>query len=121
MNLKHLIGRAEADEAELLEKKPIISDFLTIQSFTNFAVMTGGITAAWVGLKAVAPWASTRCVPYTFAFIWAIISLMLSWEGFKDKDSKLIWSKVAASVFLGVINALILGGAVVGAISTAAE
>ena len=55
MNLKHLIGRAESDEAELLEKKPIISDFLTIQSFTNFAVMTGGITAAWVGLKAVAP------------------------------------------------------------------
>lgn len=92
-----------------------VSDFLTVQSFANFAVMTGAITAAWQGLRQLWPHASTLWVPYGFAFGWALISVLTSLEGLrKNSESRLKLGDVVQAVFLGLINALVLGGAVAG-------
>ena len=40
------------------QAKPAVSDFVTVQSFTNFAAMTGAITAAWHALERLWPSAS---------------------------------------------------------------
>ena len=92
-----------------------VSDFLTVQSFTNFAAMTGAITAAWQTLKRLAPDASwLPYVPYGLAFIWAIISVLISLEGLKKDGGALDWGAVLGAIFVGFINSLVLAGAVVG-------
>ena|SRR5690348_3734856 len=90
-----------------------VSDFLTVQTFTNFAAMTGAITAAWNGLQRLTPHASTPWVPYVCAFVWAAISVMISLEGLK-KGTKTDISTILQSVFVAAVNSLVLGGAVVG-------
>ena len=93
-----------------------VSDFLTVQSFTNFAAMTGAITAAWKGLQAFLPEASAHWVPFAFALVWAIISVLISWEGFKKANSDEVeLGTLMQAVFLAIVNALVLGSAVVGA------
>lgn len=97
-----------------LEKAPI-SDFLSVQSFTNFAAMTGAITAAWHALQKLTPAASTLWVPYGCAFIWAIVSILISIEGLKKNGTKeLEMGTVLSAVFIATINSLVLAGAVVG-------
>ena len=93
-----------------------VSDFLTVQSFTNFAAMTGAITAAWHALKQMAPGAAwIRYVPYALAFVWAIISVLISLEGLRKEDGgALDWGAVLGAIFVGFINSLVLAGAVVG-------
>ena len=76
------------DASRGTEAKPAVSDFLTVQSFTNFAAMTGAITAAWHALQNVMPWASTLWVPYVAAFIWAIISLLISIDGLRETGNR---------------------------------
>ncbi len=92
-----------------------VSDFLTIQSFTNFAAMTGAITAAWNALQRVAPSTSTLWVPYILAIVFGIISVAISLDGLKKKDTdKINGGALAASIFVAFINSLVLAGAVVG-------
>jgi hypothetical protein len=90
-----------------------VSDFLTVQTFTNFAAMTGAITAAWHGLQRLTPHASTPWVPYVCAFAWGAISVLISLEGFK-KGGKTEFGTVLQAIFVAVVNSLVLGGAVVG-------
>lgn len=94
------------------DKAPV-SDFLTVQTFTNFAAMTGAITAAWHGMERLTPHASTLWVPYGCAFAWAVISVLISLEGLK-KDGKREVGTVLQAIFVALINSLVLGGAVVG-------
>jgi len=95
--------------------KAPVSDFLTVQTFTNFAAMTGAITAAWHGLQRLTPHASTFWVPYGCAFAWAIISVLISLEGLRKAGSnKAEAGTVLQAIFVAVINSLVLGGAVVG-------
>ena len=54
--------------------KPGVSDFLTIQSFTNFAAVSGAITAAWQAVQALNPTFFGPWFPYACAFMWATIS-----------------------------------------------
>jgi hypothetical protein len=99
------------------ESKPAVSDFLTVQSFVNFAAMTGAITAAWHGLQKLLPQASTIWVPYVCAFIWGIISILISIEGLKKTETgskKLEVGTLLAAIFVATINSLVLAGAVVG-------
>jgi hypothetical protein len=99
------------------EAKPTVSDFVTIQSFTNFAAMTGAITAAWRALQTLMPAASSLWVPYVFAFVWALVSFLISIGGLKtDKNGskKLEFGTVLGSIFIAFINSLVLAGAVVG-------
>jgi hypothetical protein len=93
--------------------KPAVSDFLTVQSFANFAAMTGAITAAWEALQRLTPHAAALWVPYAFAFAWAAISLLGSLEGLRTNGA-LKPATVATAVFVGFVNALVLAGAVVG-------
>jgi hypothetical protein len=105
------------DASRGTEAKPGVSDFLTVQSFTNFAAMTGAISAAWSGLQKLISEASTLWVPYGFAFIWALISFVISKEGLKTtvgSQEKLELAMVLQAIFIGVINSLVLAGAVVG-------
>lgn len=98
------------------EQKPAVSDFITVQSLTNFAAMTGAITAAWHALQRLTPIAEAIWVPYLFAFIWFIISFLISIKGLKTKNGteKLEIGTLGGAIFVGLINCLVLAGAVVG-------
>jgi hypothetical protein len=97
------------------DPKQTVSDFLTVQSFTNFAAMTGAITAAWHGLQTLDKQASANWVPYAFALTWAIISVLISFEGLKKgTPAKFDWGTFVQAMFLALINGLVLGSAVVG-------
>ena len=88
-----------------------ISNFITLQSFTNFAAMTGAISAAWHALQRLDPALAAVWVPYAMAALWAVISLAMSWQGLR-REKQL--GSLLAAVFVGAINALVLAGAVVG-------
>ena len=105
------------DASRGTDPKSTVSDFLTVQSFTNFAAVSGAITLAWGGLQKLIPGASTLWVPYLFAFAWGAISILISIEGLKtagggSKELKL--GTVLQAVFVALINSLVLAGAVVG-------
>jgi len=93
--------------------QPLVSDFITVQSFMNFAAMTGAITAAWHALQVVIPGAAAVFVPYLFAFAWGIISLLTSLDGLR-KNGKPDPGAIGGAIFVAVINSLVLAGAVVG-------
>ena len=88
-----------------------ISNFLTLQSFTNFAAMAGAISAAWHALRQLEPAMATLWVPYGFAFAWAAISFVMSWNGLRRERQP---GTVLAAAFIALVNALVLAGAVVG-------
>jgi hypothetical protein len=106
------------DASSGTREKATVSDFLTVQSFTNFAAMTGAITAAWHALKTLTPIAQAIWVPYAFAFLWAIVSFLISIDGLKSTKTngtkKLELGTVLGSIFIAFINSLVLAGAVVG-------
>jgi hypothetical protein len=119
MNVFKTTTTAESplDASTGTEAKPPVSDFITIQSFTNFAAMTGAITAAWHALQTLTPGAAAIWVPYLFAFVWAIVSFLISIDGLKkSKGGKetLDPGTVIGAVFVALINSLVLAGAVVG-------
>jgi hypothetical protein len=94
-----------------------VSNFLTIQSFTNLAAMTGAITAAWHALVRLdSDLFSGLWVPYLFAMMFGLISILISVDGLKKpKSSDYDWSKVVTAIFIAIINSLVLASAVVGA------
>ena len=105
------------DASKGTEAKPSVSDFITIQSFTNFAAMTGAITAAWHALQRLMPWTAAIWVPYAFALVWAIVSFLISINGLKTtKDGRQTWElgTLVGAAFVAFINSLVLAGAVVG-------
>ncbi len=102
------------DASQGTDTKPTVSDFVTLQSFSNFAVMTGAITAAWNALQHWFPSAASPWVPLAFALAWAAISLLTSLEGLKKGSAKVEAGTIGAAIFVAVINALVLAGAVVG-------
>ena len=88
-----------------------ISNFLTLQSFTNFAAMAGAISAAWHALRQLDPAMATLWVPYGFAFAWGAISFVMSWEGLRREHRA---GTLLSGAFIALVNALVLAGAVVG-------
>lgn len=92
-----------------------VSDFLTVQALTNFAAMTGAITAAWHALARLSPVFSSPWVPYAFAGAFGLVSILMSSDALKNQGSlKLDFGRVMAAIFIAVINALVLASAVVG-------
>jgi hypothetical protein len=102
------------DAASGSDPKTAVSNFITIQSFTNFAAMTGAIAAAWRALQVVVPGASTLWVPYGLALFWGAISVLMSLDGIKGSAHKIDLKNLAVAIFLGFLNSLALAGAVVG-------
>lgn len=99
------------------EAKPTVSDFLTVQSFMNFAAMTGAISAAWQALQRLTPGAAAIWVPYVFSGAWAIISFLTSIDGLKKTQNgkgTLELGTIAGAAFIALINSLVLAGAVIG-------
>jgi hypothetical protein len=92
-----------------------VSNFLTVQSFANFAAMTGAVAAAWKALQLAFPWAAALWVPYVMAFIWGLISVWMSIETIREPKSN-----VAVAIFIAFLNSLVLAGAVVGTSSIGA-
>jgi hypothetical protein len=97
------------------DPKHSVSNFLTVQSFTNFAAMTGAIAAAWHAMQLVWPSTSAPWVPYVMAFAWGLISVWMSIETIKEPKSN-----VAVAIFIAFLNSLVLAGAVVGTSSIGA-
>jgi hypothetical protein len=93
---------------------PAVSDFLTIQSLTNFAAMTGSITAAWNFLQRLDPKFATLWVPLAFAAFFGLVSISISLDGLK-KGGKLQIGGLLGAFFIAAINSLVLASAVVGA------
>lgn len=91
-----------------------VSDFVSVQSFTNFAAMTGAISAAWWGLQRFAPWASALWVPYAFAAAWAVVSFVMSLGGLKKPDGRTDIGALLGAIFVAVLNVFVLAGAVIG-------
>jgi hypothetical protein len=59
---------------------------------------------------------STVWFPYALAFLWGVISVLISLEGLKkDGASKLELGVVFQAIFIAFINTMVLGSAVVGA------
>ena len=100
-------------------EKPTVSNFLTVQSLTNFGAMTGAISVAWLALQNLAPWLSPIWVPFVFAGIWGVISIVMSWDGLKNPEGQRDVGSVLGAIFIAFINALVLASAVVGAAGTA--
>ena len=88
-----------------------VSNFLTLQSFTNFAAMTGAISAAWHALQRLDPAAGSLWVPYAMAGAWGVISFVISWEGLRRERQA---GSPLAAAFVAAMNSLVLAGAVVG-------
>lgn len=88
-----------------------ISNFLTLQSFTNFAAMAGAISAAWHALRQLEPGLATLWVPYGFALAWGVISFAMSWNGLRREGQV---GTMLAAAFIALVNALVLAGAVIG-------
>lgn len=97
----------------------MVSEFITVQSFANFAAMTGAITATWHALQRLFPAAESIWTPYIISVIWGLIAFSVSFEGLKQNDDsgfhkKLRVGTVLAAIFIAFVNSLILAGAVVG-------
>ena len=95
-----------------------VSDFLTIQSFTNFAAVSGAITAAWHAVQSLNSTAFGLWFPYACAFLWATVSYQISKEGLSKADGDggktVPWGVTGQALFFAFINALVLAGSVVG-------
>lgn len=95
--------------------KAAVSDFVTIQSLTNFAVMSMSISAAWRVIQQLQlPGYSTWWWPFGLCLFFGLLSFGTSWEGLK-KSKQISWPHVGGAVFIAFINSLILTSAVIGA------
>jgi hypothetical protein len=113
MNLFTVATRSESPLDASLQgpSQRSVSNFLTVQSFTNFAAMAGAISAAWHALRQLDPALATPWVPYGMAIAWGVISLVMSWEGLRKEGRA---GAILAAAFIAMVNSLVLAGAVVG-------
>jgi hypothetical protein len=88
-----------------------VSNFLTLQSFTNFAAMAGAISAAWHAARQLDAGLGAIWVPYALAGLWGVISFVMSWPGLRKEGNA---GTMLAAAFIALVNALVLAGAVVG-------
>ena len=88
-----------------------VSNFLTLQSFTNFAAMAGAISAAWHALRQLDAGLGATWVPYALAVLWGAISFVMSWEGLRRERQV---GPMLAAAFIALVNSLVLAGAVIG-------
>jgi len=101
------IGIHAADQTKM-------SEFLTVQSLVNFAAMTGAITVAWKALQALNhTFFASHWVPFVFALLWLAVSLLASATQPNSPLGK-NYGAWAVAILIGLLNALVLFGAVVG-------
>jgi EamA domain-containing membrane protein RarD len=113
-------GESPLDGSTGSGTKPPVSDFLTLQSLTNFAVMAAAIGIAWRSLGALNPRWSSLWVPYAFAAFYGVISILTSIDGLRKDGKTLELGTLLGAVFIALINSLVLASAVVGSNGTLA-
>jgi hypothetical protein len=92
-----------------------VSDFLTLQSVTNFAVMSTALAGAWKGLQKLdAGLFSGIWVPYALAGVFGALSVIMSWDAYKKPDGSRDGGKIGMAVFLGFLNSMALASAIIG-------
>lgn len=99
-----------------------VSAFLTVASFTNFSAMSMAIAAAWQTLQQLAPgvaWLKGPGLPLLLALAWCLVSLYLTWEEAK-KAGTFTAGAMAQALFMGLVNAVVLAGAVTGMVKAVA-
>jgi hypothetical protein len=85
-----------------------VSDFITVQSFTNLSAMTGAIVATWKALQLTNwGWTDERWVPLVLCLLFGLVSVLIS-----KLDNLGQW---ASALFVAGLNSLVLFGAVIGA------
>ncbi|WP_406635870.1 hypothetical protein [Amycolatopsis sp. WGS_07] len=100
-----------------------VSDFVTVQSLTNFAAMTGAISAAWGGAQRLWNPLHGQWFPFTLCALFGLVSLLASRPGdpaldaqgtpLAQQTSPLVrWLQPS---FIAAVNVFVLYGAVVGA------
>ncbi|MEC3976194.1 hypothetical protein [Amycolatopsis sp. H20-H5] len=100
-----------------------VSDFVTVQSFANFAVMTGAITAAWGGAQQLWSALHGQWFPFALCLFFGLVSLFASQPGQTtlDDNGNAMPNQQPAFVrwlqpsFIMVVNTFVLYGAVLGA------
>jgi hypothetical protein len=90
------------------------SEFLTVQSLTNFAAMTGALTVAWKALIALSSASfSTQWTPFFMALAWFVVSLVTT-VAQQDSAGRKNVGSWASWTFIGIVNSLVLFAAVIG-------
>src|SRR3954462_8059152 len=79
-----------------------VSNFLTLQSFTNFAAMAGAISAAWHAARQLDAGLGAIWVPYALAGLWGVISFVMSWPGLRKEGNA---GTMLAAAFIALVNA----------------
>lgn len=93
----------------------VVSDFITVQSLTNFSGMTGAIVAAWGGLRVFNPVFNDPSYPFALCLFFGLLSFGVSKPGELHDVGK--WGQ---ALFIAFINALTLFAAVMAASEAAA-
>jgi hypothetical protein len=100
-----------------------VSDFITVQSLTNFAAMTGGIAAAWGGGQSLWNPLHGQWFPFTLCALFGLFSLIASRPGetVSCADGTAVPGQPPVAVrwlqpsFIALVNVFVLYGAVIGA------
>lgn len=91
-----------------------VSDFLTIQSLTNFAAITAAISVAWKALEVLqSHWFTPLWTPFALSEAWLAVSLIMS-ASQQDAATLKKAGYWAATIFVGFINSLVLFAAAIG-------
>ena len=101
-------GNVQARDAS---ENKTVSDFITVQSFANFSVMTGAFTAAWGAAQQIGQAFHGRWFPLILCLAFGAVSFVASKP---TRDSG--WYQALLITF---VNSLVLFGAVLGAGSLA--
>jgi hypothetical protein len=89
-----------------------VSEFLTVQSLTNFAAMSGAITVGWKALQVLDQSVfKSNVTPFVLACLWLLVSLVSS--AASEPSARKVGFLVPA-LFLGFLNTLVLFAAAVG-------
>ncbi|OKJ97398.1 hypothetical protein [Amycolatopsis sp. CB00013] len=99
-----------------------VSDFITVQSLTNFAAMTGAIAAAWGGGQSL--WSPLRggWFPFVLCALFGLVSLLVSrpgatvlgTEGQPVANQPKAVFRVLQPSFIALVNVFVLYGVVLG-------
>ena len=90
-----------------------VSDFLTVQSLTNFATMVGAITLAWKALTEVSSRIfGSQWTPLALALGWLVVSLVVSAQA--QGSARIQGRFWVSAIFIGILNTLVLFAAAIG-------
>ena len=95
----------------------VVSNFVTVQSFSTFAVAVPVLKTIWELLKGLADagWTKSYWTPFVICMAYGIWQFLISVSG--DKGAKQGMTRLSAFV-IAVVNAAILAAAVIGLTET---